>query len=177
MPTAHDSFTPAQIVRPTPSVQIIHDVTAQPGVATPEGLYGPLLMGAAIHTRFIEFPSGLYCIEHSLPVESMLYTVRGDWVLSTQGTRTVMRDRSLVHLPANTPKGFEVPFDRPALLLVLRGDVAEHEELWHYLLNEMRPMLQERIASGHLVFELARLPDDHPARVFAAQVNPERWGN
>ncbi|MGQ9681242.1 MAG: hypothetical protein ACUVX9_01760 [Anaerolineae bacterium] len=176
MPIAHDEYSPATVEHPTPALQVIRDITAQPGVMTPEGLYGPLLIGSTMHTRFIEFPAGLYCIEHALPVESMVYTVRGRWVLTSEGSRTVMPPQSLAHLPANVPKGFEIPFEEPALLLVLRAEATTAEDIWRFLLEDMQPMLQQRIHAGQLVFQLADLPADHPARLFAAQVNPSRWG-
>ena len=52
-----------------------------PGVVTLEGRIGPLLKGDASQAHFIEMPGDLYCHEHSHPTESLIFTVKGRWVL------------------------------------------------------------------------------------------------
>ena len=109
-----------------------------------------------------------YTPAHPHDNESIIYTVKGRWVLCSSGKRNLMKERSLFHFAPNTETGFEVPFDEPAFLLIFKGDVLfESEAMLEYLHGEMQERLQSQVGAGQ-VFMLKDLPEDHPARVFAA---------
>lgn len=89
------------------------------------------------------------------------------------GRRHLMRPGTLFHSRANTPTGYEVPFDEPAFLLIFKGErlTRDDDEFIEYLKG-----FKERLEKEHrdgTPFLLRELPPDHPARVFARRVNPE----
>ncbi len=102
------------------SVSVIHDAgNAQkyPGICTSEGLARPLIVGETMFAHTLEMPAGLTVPEHAEPEESMVYTVRGRWVLVADGQRHTMEPGSLHWIDEGTRAGCEVPFDEPALVL------------------------------------------------------------
>ena len=164
----------AEIVRPAEGAQVIEDITRQFGVETLEGRIGPLLQGAGVRAHFIEMPAGLYLYEHPHPTEAIIYTVRGSWVLVTEGKRRLMKPGSLFWFGPDVAAGYEVPFDEPAFILICKGERGIEPAVFvDYLENELRPgLISERQAGA--AFLLADLLEDHPARVFARSLNPER---
>lgn len=65
-------------------IKIIENATdpeRNQSVDTLEGRIGPLLKGDGSQAHFIEMPPDLYCEEHSHATESLIFTVKGEWVL------------------------------------------------------------------------------------------------
>jgi len=145
-------------------VEIIPDITTQPSINTIEGGIGTLLWGENFQSYFLDMPPGAYLEEHAHPFECVVYAVRGRYVLCSQGERCVMEPGSIMSFAADTPTGYEVPFDEASFILVFRGgkpatDAAEFME-----------RLQEYATDGPE--NLNNLAADHPARQFARVVNP-----
>lgn len=158
----------ASILRPVPGIQIIDDVTAQFGVDTLEGRIGPLLRGVVGRAHFIEMPAGLYLYEHPHPTEAIIYTVRGEWVLCTEGRRHLMHEGSLFWFGPDIAAGYEVPFEKPAFILIFKseGSAESPQAFVDYLGNKLAPDLLQEQANGAR-FRVRELPLDHPARVYA----------
>ena len=160
----------------TPGVEIIQDLTdttKTPAVETLEGRIGPLLLGEGSQTHFIDMPAGLYLEEHPHSTESIIYTVRGTWVLCSRGRRFLMKPGSLFHFGANVPTGYEVPFREGAYILIFKGSrtTKSEKEFIDYLKS-----LATRVRDEHdkgKPFLLKELPPDHPALRFSSQVNPK----
>lgn len=154
-------------------VEEIADPSRTAGVETLEGRIGPLLLAQGCQAHFIDMPPGLFLAEHPHSTESIIYTVRGKWVLCSGGNRRLMRPGSLFWFGRDVPTGYEVPFDEPAYILIFKGErsSASEGEFIGYLQG-----LAERLQSQHgggTPFLLSELPDDHPAVEFARQVNPQ----
>jgi pimeloyl-ACP methyl ester carboxylesterase/quercetin dioxygenase-like cupin family protein len=157
-----------------PGVEIIEDVTNRSktvGVDTLEGRIGPLLLAEQSQATFIEMPSGLYLDEHPHGSESIIYTASGRWVLCSQGRRRVMKPGSLFRFDANIPTGYEVPFPESATILIFkeRRTTRAEKEFVEYL-RGLADKLKKEQATG-TPFLLKNLPADHPARVFAREIN------
>jgi pimeloyl-ACP methyl ester carboxylesterase/quercetin dioxygenase-like cupin family protein len=157
-----------------PGIEIVPNVAdAQKtaGVDTLEGRIGPLILGEGSQAHFIDMQSGLFVAEHPHSTESLIYTVRGQWVLCSAGRRQLMKAGSLFRFAAGTPTGYEVPFDDAALILIFKGDrITKDEREFIEYLKGMAARLEKDHASG-TPFLLKELAADHPARVFARQVN------
>ena len=112
-------------------IRIVENAT-DPGrnqcVDTLEGRIGPLLKGDGSQAHFIEMPGDLYCHEHSHPTESLIFTVKGRWVLCSGGRRQLMQPGSLFWFKAGTPTGYEVPFPEAAFILIFKGDRDDKDE-------------------------------------------------
>ncbi len=159
-----------------PGIEIIPDVIDKQqtaGVETLEGRIGPLLLGQGSQAHFIEMQGGMFVAEHPHASESIIYTVRGQWVLCARGRRQLMKAGTLFRFDAGTPTGYEVPFDEPAFLLIFKGDrlTREEKEFMDYL-KGMAGRLEKEHAQG-VPYLLGDLPADHPARVYAKEVNPK----
>lgn len=167
--------TPARI-HLAPGIQIIDDITDKTqttGVETLEGEIGPLLLAAGSQAHFIDMPAGMYCEEHPHSSESIIFTVRGRWVLCSDGRRHVMQAGSLFHFAANTPTGYEVPFDEGAYILIFKGDrIAAEEASFIRYLKGLAQRLEREHQAG-VPYLLSDLPENHAAIRFAHQVNPE----
>jgi quercetin dioxygenase-like cupin family protein len=101
-------------------VRVVHDtgdVRKFPGIDTIEGWASPLLFGETMFAQSVEMPAGLFVSEHPEPVESIVYTVQGRWILSVDGERHVMGPGSLHWLKEGACAGCAVPFDEPALVV------------------------------------------------------------
>jgi dienelactone hydrolase/protein tyrosine phosphatase (PTP) superfamily phosphohydrolase (DUF442 family)/quercetin dioxygenase-like cupin family protein len=156
-----------------PGIEIIEDITERTrtaGVETLEGRIGPLLLGESGQAHFIEMPAGMFTEEHPHGSESFIYTVRGRWVLCSQGRRQLMKPGTLFRFGAHISTGYEVPFDAPAFILIFKGErtTGQEKEFMDYL-KGMARRLEDRRARGQEIFLLKDLPEDHPARVFARQ--------
>jgi pimeloyl-ACP methyl ester carboxylesterase/quercetin dioxygenase-like cupin family protein len=159
-----------------PGVQIVEDINDKAqttGVETLEGEIGPLLLGGGSQAHFIEMQPRMYCEEHPHSNESIIYTVRGRWVLCSGGRRHVMKPGTLFHFTAGTPTGYEVPFAENALILIFKGQrLTEKDEDFVTYLKGMAARLEREHDAG-VPYRLDDLPADHPAIKFAKQVNPD----
>jgi quercetin dioxygenase-like cupin family protein len=151
----------ARIVRPAEGVQVIDDITDQPGKDTIEGEIGPLLWGEISQSYFVDVPAGAFLDEHPHPFEALIYAVKGSFVVCSEGTRYLVEEGGFMSFAADVPTGYEVPFDESAFMLVFRGQKPE--------LDQIAFMDRLEVDSPTLLHDL---PEDHPARVFARQVNP-----
>jgi pimeloyl-ACP methyl ester carboxylesterase/quercetin dioxygenase-like cupin family protein len=157
-----------------PGIQIVEDITDKQrtvGVHTLEGQIGPLLLGEDCQAHFIDMPAGMYCEEHPHNSESIIYTVRGKWVLCSNGRRQVMKPGTLFHFARNTPTGYEVPFDSDALILIFKGQrlTQKESEFIDYLKGLAKRLEREHQAG--VPYLLKDLPADHPAIKFANSMN------
>ena len=117
-------------------------------------------------------PRGMFVAEHPHSTESIIYTVRGQWVLCSSGRRRLMKSGSLFRFTAGTPTGYEVPFDENVLILIFKGDRTTNveREFIDYLEGMAKRLRQEH--AGGVPYLLKELPTNHAARVFARQINP-----
>jgi hypothetical protein len=157
-------------------IQVIEDVTdaeKHPGVETLEGRIGPLMKGDKSQAHYIDMPAGLFLAEHPHSTESIIYCVRGKFVLCSGGRRQLMKPGSLMWFKANEPTGWEVPFDESAYILIFKGSRSEKSdaEFLDYL-RGLAERLKKEEADGS-PFRFRDLPPDHPAREFARKVSPE----
>lgn len=159
-----------------PGIEIVDDITSREktaGVDTLEGRIGPLLLATGSQAHFIDMPGGMYVEEHPHSSESIIYTVRGQWVLCSKGRRHLMKPGTLFRFTAGTPTGYEVPFDENAFILIFKGDrTTKVEGEFIDYLKGMDDRLKKDHAAG-TPFLLRELPADHPARKFAREVNPK----
>ena len=158
-----------------PGVEILTDIADSSklaGVDTLEGRIGPLLLGEGCQAHYITMPAGLFLEEHAHGTESIIYTVRGQWVLCSNGRRQLMKPGSLFRFGSDIPTGYEVPFDEEAVILIFKGDRStEVEEEFISYLKGLAGWLKREQQSG-VPFLLRDLPPSHPARAFARTVNP-----
>jgi quercetin dioxygenase-like cupin family protein len=165
----------AERVYLAPGIEIIPDITNRvhtAGVQTLEGRIGPLILTESGQTHFIDMPAGMYVEEHPHGTGSVIYTVRGRWVLCSAGRRHLMEPGSLFRFAPNTPTGYEVPFAEDAYILIFKDErVSKSEMEFIDYLKGLAADLEGRNASG-VPFRLRELPREHPARVFAREVNP-----
>jgi len=143
------------------------DLGRNSSVDTLEGRIGPLLKGDGSQAHFIEMPGDLYCQEHSHPTESIIFTVRGRWVLCSSSRRQLMQPGSLFWFKAGTPTGYEVPFPEPAFILIFKGDRDEMDEEGFLDYLQGLKLRLERSHEEGTPFKLSELSVDHPAKVFA----------
>ncbi len=159
-----------QVIELAEGIKIVDDVTAQEGVFTLEGTFGPLFEGAACQTWWIELPPGLYTYEHPHDTESIVYTIKGQWVLCSGGNRHVMKPGNVFWFGPGIGTGWEVPFDEPARVLIFKGKVfLPPAEQLDFLYDTLAPKLDAAHQAGEPML-LGELPEDHPARVFAASL-------
>ena len=94
-----------------------HDTNKYPGIGTSEGFARPLIFGETMFAHSLEMPAGLVVGEHEEPEESMVYTVRGRWVLAVNGEEHLMQPGSLHWIKEGASAGCRVPFEEPALVM------------------------------------------------------------
>lgn len=169
--TSSEAFEPVNL-EPIGECRVLHDVHAQPGVATIEGTIMPLLTGQKIRSHMIVMHAGQYCYAHPHETESIIYTISGRWVFCTheagEEVRTVIGPNDLFHFPGGVPTGFETPFGEDASILIVKSGNETYEEMTAGLQN-MKSTLDEDRASG-TPYYYSELPVDHPARVYAREV-------
>ena len=159
------------------NVEVIPDIEAavasKAAVMTHEGLFGPLLFAEETRAFFIELQPGMFLAEHPHEVGSIVYTVRGKWVLASEGKRQVMAGGSLFRFGDGMPTGWEAPFADGALLLIVKpkGDNLDYASFHNDIRNMQATVDADRKAGGAYYYNA--LPDDHPAILFARSVNPE----
>jgi pimeloyl-ACP methyl ester carboxylesterase len=159
-----------------PGIEIINEIpdpVRLAGVDTLEGRIGPLLLGEGCQAHFIDMPAGMFTEEHPHGSESIIYTVRGQWVLCSQGRRHLMKPGTLFRFGAFISTGYEVPFGEPACILIFKGERStDQEQDFIAYLTSMAARLEGRQKKGQEKFLLKDLPADHPAREFGQEVNP-----
>lgn len=162
-----------RIIETQKGIKIVPAIEAAPGIDTLEGRMGPLLNARGGGCHFIEVPSGAYMDAHAHAKESLIYTVRGEWVLCSGEARWHMRAGALFWFGDGVPTGYENPFGEPALLLIFKTDdrQAGYDREMLTRLANTREGLEEEHRHG-TPFSFAELPDDHPAAVFARSVRP-----
>ena len=160
-----------EIIEMGEGVRIVEDVLTAYGIDTLEGKVGPLLFGESGRTHFLDMPAGSYVDEHPHDDEAFTLTMRGSYVLCVNGVRRLMRPGSIQWFGPDIATGYEVPFDEPCYILVFRGVVEESAAEMLENIEQMKHEFVEAQESGE-VFMLNDLPKDHPARVFAHEVNP-----
>jgi quercetin dioxygenase-like cupin family protein len=147
-------------------IKVIEDIFAKEGVPSLEGTFGPLLSGDHGACHFIDMPAGLYLDAHPHASESLIYTVRGQWVLHSGGQRWHMRAGSLFWFGDNVATGYEVPFAENAYILIFKSNPRPDDNAFLAYLREMAARLEADHAAG-TPFRFHEIPDDHPAKVFA----------
>lgn len=169
----HETSHPS-IVELAQGVSVIDDILAVAGVDTLEGRVGPLLFGETGRAHYLDMPAGSYVDEHAHDDEAFTLTVRGSYVLCAGGQRRLMKPGSFFSFGAGIPTGYEVPFDEPAYILVFRGVVQQTPAEMLESLNAAKDRFVEMQQAG-APFALRDLPQDHPARLFAHEVNPAAY--
>jgi len=157
--------------RPSQGIALIEDITSPtscPGVDTPEGRIGPLLIGQGCQTYYVEVPAGSYAVEEVHPRGAIVYTAKGNWVLCSGGARHLMRPGSLFMYEDGTPVGVEVPFDESAFLLTFRDTRSIESDVQFFTALHKFNERQEK--TGGKARRLKDLPEDHPAVVFGRYV-------
>lgn len=159
------------------SCQLLRDICDQPGVDSVEGRLVPLLSGEEFRTQLIEMQPGMYCEPHPHSSESLIYTVKGSWVFCTLGSDSEVEERvvidagDLFYFPPNTPTGFEVPFDEPASMLIIKGGSLDRETAFSMLQTASKSMDAE--AEAGAPFTYSELDSTHAAVAYRAKVRNE----
>ena len=151
----------------------IEDAVKSSGILTHEGLFGPLLFAEQTRAFFIELEPGMFLAEHPHDIGSIIYTVRGKWVLASEGKRQVMQAGSLFRFGDNMPTGWEAPFSEPALLLVVKpkGESTSYD-IFARGIQAMQASVDKERKNGTPFYYNELKPDD-PAIAFARSVNPD----
>ena len=148
-------------------------VKSSAGVLTHEGLFGPLLFAEQNRAFFIELKPGMFLGEHPHDTGSIVYTVRGNWVLASEGKRQVMKAGSLFRFGDGMPTGWEAPFAEAALLLIVKPKQAnDGYGPFHKGIKSMQATVDKQRKGGS-PFYYNELKPDHPAITFARSVNPK----
>jgi quercetin dioxygenase-like cupin family protein len=157
-----------RLVETQEGIKILRDVVDAPGIETLEGRFGPLLNAKRGGSHYVEVPPGAYMDDHVHERESLIFTVRGEWVLCSRGTRWHMRNGDLFWFGDGVPTGYENPFTRPAFLLIFKVEdrTPGYDEPMLGRLEVMRGKLEEENARG-TPFTFKEIPEDHPAKDFA----------
>ncbi len=162
-----------QLAKNVEIIPNIENALKSVGVLTHEGIFGPLLYAEQTRAFFIELKPGMFLGEHPHATGSIIYTVRGKWVLVSEGKRQVMEAGSLFRFGDNMPTGWEAPFSEGAFLLVVKTKKkGEAYEPFMAGIKKMKASLEKEKASGTPFYYNALKPD-HPAIVFAKSVNPK----
>jgi len=152
----------------------LEDAVKSSGIMTHEGLFGPLLFAEQTRAFFIELQPGMFLEEHPHDIGSIIYTVRGKWVLASEGKRQVMQPGTLFRFGDKMPTGWEAPFSEPALLLVVKpkGETTDFDT-FNRGIKAMQSMVDKDRKAGKMQFYYNELKPDHPAITFARSVNPD----
>ena len=84
-----------------------------------------------------------------------------------------MKEGSLFFMPPNVETGYEVPFDKPATLLIIKFEGPANPEEFLTYLEGLKKRLLLRKNQGE-IYNISQLPTNHPARVFAATHDQNR---
>ncbi len=166
-----------EYIRLATNVEIVQNlekaVQSRSSILTHEGLFGPLLFAERERAFFIELKPGMFLEEHPHDTGSVIYTVRGRWVLASEGKRHVMEAGSLFRFGDNMPTGWEAPFGEGALLLIVKTkQEGENYETFNRGIKSMQAAVDVERQAG-TAFYFDALKPDHPAIVFARSVNPD----
>lgn len=168
--TAPEYIQLANNVEVIPSLE--NAVKSPAALLTHEGLFGPLLFAEQNRAFFIELKPGMFLGEHPHDTGSIVYTVRGKWVLASEGKRQVMETGSLFRFGDKMPTGWEAPFGEGALLLIVKGKHGtETYEGFNQGIKSMQATVDKQRKGGE-PFYFNELKPDHPAIRFARSVNP-----
>lgn len=163
-----------QLAKNVEVIPNIEDAVKSPAaVLTHEGLFGALLFAEATRAFFIELKPGMFLEEHPHDIGSIVYTVRGKWVLASEGKRQVMETGSLFRFGDKMPTGWEAPFAEGALLLIVKPKM---ETVSYGVFNKGIKSMQATVdkeRKGGEAFYFNELKPDHPAIAFARSVNPD----
>lgn len=148
-------------------------VKGKAAIPTHEGTFGALLFAEQTRAFFIELQPGMFLAEHPHDIGSIIYTVRGKWVLASEGKRHVMEAGSLFRFGDNMPTGWEAPFNEPALLLVVKpkGPTTDYD-IFNRGLKAMQSSTDKDRKAGKMQFYYSELKPDDPAIAYARSVNP-----
>ena len=162
-----------QLAKNVEIIPNIEDAIKSVGVLTHEGVFGPLLFAEQTRAFFIELKPGMFLSEHPHATGSIIYTVRGKWVLASEGKRHVMEAGSLFRFGDNMPTGWEAPFQEGAFLLVVK--TKKKGEAYAPFVKGIKKMKAdvEKQKAGGEPFYFNALKPDHPAMLFARSVNPK----
>lgn len=152
----------------------IEDAVKSSGIMTHEGKFGPLLFAEQTRAFFIELQPGMFLAEHPHDIGSIIYTVRGKWVLASEGKRQVMQAGTLFRFGDKMPTGWEAPFNEPALLLVVKpkGESTDFD-VFNRGIKAMQTAVDKDRKAGKMQFYYNELKPDDPAIAFARSVNPD----
>jgi len=158
----------SRLIETQEGIKILRAVVDAPGVETLEGRFGPLLNAKRGGAHYVEVPPGAYMDDHAHERESLIYTVRGEWVLCSRGTRWHVRSGDLFWFGDGVPTGYENPFSEAAFLLIFKVEdrTPGYDEPMLQRLDVMRGKLEQEHAHG-TPFLFQEIPEDHPAKVFA----------
>ena len=158
----------SEVVEEQEGITIMRSILDAPGVDTLEGRFGPLLNAKRGGTHYVEVPPGAYMDDHAHPRESVIFTVHGEWVLCSKGTRWHMRAGDLFWFGDGVPTGYENPFEQPAFLLIFKVEdrTPGYDGAMLERLTKMRATLEDEHAKG-TAFLFSEIPADHPAKEFA----------
>jgi quercetin dioxygenase-like cupin family protein len=140
------------------------------GVETLEGKIGPIISGNKGSAHYITMPAGMYLAAHFHSTESIIFTSKGDWVLCSEGERRHMKEGSLFFMPPDVETGYEVPFDMPATILIIKFEGKNNPDEFLEYLEGLKDRLIKRHAEGES-FLLSELEAEHPARKFQESLN------
>ena len=157
-----------RVIETQEGIKILRTAVDAPGVDTLEGRFGPLLNAQRGGAHYVEVPPGAYMDDHAHERESLIFTVRGEWVLCSRGTRWHMKAGDLFWFGDGVPTGYENPFTEPAFLLIFKIEdrTPGYDEAMIERLQRMRGKLEEEHAGG-TPFLFKEIPADHPAKTFA----------
>jgi hypothetical protein len=115
----------------------------------------------------------MFLDEHPHDTGSIIYTVRGRWVLASEGKRHVMQAGTLFRFGDRMPTGWEAPYDEGALLLIVKTKPdGDNYQRFVEGTKKLKVDLEKERTKG-MKFYYHELPPDHPAIVFARSVNPK----
>lgn len=150
-------------------LNILDSFEDAPGVETLEGRIGPLLSAESGSVHYISMPPNMYCAPHKHSTESIIYTMKGEWVLCSEGERHHMKEGSFFYMPPNVETGYEVPFKTAATILIVKFEGPNNVDKFLTYLQGLKEKLEKQRASGEPFF-LTDLPPDHPAIIFAKNI-------
>ena len=156
----------ADHIKKMAQIDFVESIFDVPGVDTLEGRIGPILSGNKGSAHYITMPPGMFLSAHTHATESIIYTARGEWVLCSEGQRHHMKEGSLYFMPPDIETGYEVPFEKPATIHIIKFEGANDPVNFLNYLEGLRDRLVNQHSGGE-PFLLSELNKDHPARVFA----------
>jgi len=174
--TVPGTATSPEYLQLATNVEVIPNIekvaTSNLPILTHEGAFSPLLFAENNRAFLINLKPGMFLAEHPHPTGSIVYTVRGRWVLASEGKRQVMEAGSLFRFGDGMPTGWEAPFNEGALLLIVKGK--QGREDYATFNNSIKSMQAtvDKERKGGTAFYYNELKPNDPAIAFARSVNP-----